>query len=77
MMVLLQEAQWCSSCWCFFSQRERRPGLVVLVFLLVKGASAESAMMVLLQEAQWCSSCWCFFSRREHRLNRLGSDGCC
>jgi hypothetical protein len=25
-MVLLQEAQWCSSCWCFFSRGEHRLG---------------------------------------------------
>jgi hypothetical protein len=24
MMALLQEAQWCSSCWCFFSRRRHR-----------------------------------------------------
>jgi hypothetical protein len=23
-MVLLQEAQWCSLCWCFFSRRRHR-----------------------------------------------------
>jgi hypothetical protein len=23
-MVLLQEAQWCSSCWCYFSRRRHR-----------------------------------------------------
>jgi hypothetical protein len=26
MMVLLQETQWCSSCWCYFSPREHRLG---------------------------------------------------
>jgi hypothetical protein len=25
-MVLLQEAQWCSLCWCYFSPREHRLG---------------------------------------------------
>ena len=39
MMVLLQKAQWCSSCWCY-------------LLLLAERASAGSAMMVLLQEAQ-------------------------
>jgi hypothetical protein len=24
MMVLLQKAQWCSSCWCYFSRGENR-----------------------------------------------------
>ena len=24
MMVLLQETQWCSLCWCFFSRRRHR-----------------------------------------------------
>ena len=25
-MMLMQVAQWCSSCWCFFSRREHRLG---------------------------------------------------
>ena len=26
MIVLLQEAQWCSLCWCYFSRRRHRLG---------------------------------------------------